>query len=247
MNDITPRSTFHPYRSKAWFPFIAGAAVLLLAILLAWGLTGEDKKPFDLRRAFIAAGLVIIDPIGLFSLWVFSVGIANWRAHVAVADDGLDIYAHRFSMWSLRRMRRAKLPWSEVVGVQLFALTNFMAPGGVQREFIVYTSAGEFVIPELMWPDAQQIAEQISGRIGKPIGDISAVRAPITGKRPGDLRGTRVMHGIGWFAQLMGWIFAVLSVIALFGGANFRSMSYMLMMSMSLVLGGASLRRFRMG
>jgi len=247
MNDSSHRTTFHPYRSKAWFAFISGAAVLLLAVMVAWALTGEDKKPFDLNRAWITTVLVIVDPIGLFSLWVLSVGVAIWRAHVIVTEDGLNIYAHRFSMWSLRRMRRAKLPWIEVMGVQPFALTNWTAPGGVQREFIVYTSAGEFVLPELMWPDAQQIATQICVHIGKPIGDLAAVTAPITGSRPRDLRGIRLMHGFGWFAQTMGWIFAALSVIALAGGANFRSMVYMVMMSMGLVLSGSSLRRFRMG
>ncbi len=242
-----PVTRFHAYRSKGWLPFISGLVTLLLAVILAWGVTGEDKKPFDLTRTIAFTMLVFIDPLGPFALWMLALGIGIWRAHVLIADDGLEIYAHRFSMWSIRKMRRSKLAWSEVRGVQPFALSNMMAPDGVQREFIVYTSAGTFNIPEMIWPDAHQIAEQISAHIGKPIGDLSAVTVPVIGKRPSDRRGARIMHGMGWFAQVMGWLFAALGVVAIFGGASLKDMSYVCMTSMMLVLSGYSLRRFRMG
>jgi hypothetical protein len=245
VNDV-PSSRFHPYRSKGWMPFVCGLVVLFLSAVFAWGITGENR-PFTSTRTITVIALVFLDPLGLFGLWLMALGIGIWRAHVVVTDEGLEIYAHRFSMWSLRKMRRAKLTWNEVAGVQPFALTNMLATDGVQREFIVYTSAGKFNIPELMWPDAQQIAAQISARIGKAVGDLSAVTEPVVGNRPSDQRGTRIMHGIGWFTQMMGWLFAALSIVALCGGLSLREMSYMLMLSMGLVVAGSSLRRFHMG
>ena len=238
---------FHPYRSKGWFPVIAGVVVFLLGALLVWGVTGEDKQPINLNRAIAMIMLMLINPLTWFGLWLIGLGVGIWRAFVAVTDEGLELYAHRFSMWSIRRRSGAKLAWSQVAGVQPFSLTNMLAPDGVQREFIVYTSAGKFILPELLWPDAREIAEQISSRIGKPMGDLSAVTEPIIGKRPADLRGARIMHGIGWFAQFMGWAFAALAIVAAFGGYNLRSTSYVVMMAMGLVLTGASLRRFHMG
>jgi hypothetical protein len=244
-NDPTP-VRFHPYRSKGWMPFVCGLVMLGMSALLAWGITGESK-PFTTTRTITVIALVFIDPLGPFGLWLMALGIGIWRAHVIVADDGLEIYAHRLSIWSVRKMRRAKLAWSEVSGVQPFALTNMLAPDGVQREYILYTSAGKFNFPEMIWPDARQIAEQISAHIGKPLGDLSAVTEPVVGKRASDRRGARIMHGIGWFAQVMGWLFAVLALFSLFGGASLKDMSYVCMMSMMLVLSGYSLRRFRMG
>ncbi|HZZ27540.1 MAG TPA: hypothetical protein VFE46_05985 [Pirellulales bacterium] len=247
MQTDTAVSRFHPYRSKGWPPVIFGLMTLILGILLAWGITGENKQPFNLARSSALAMLVFLDPLTWFSLWLMSLGIGIWRAHVAIREDGLEMYAHRFSMWSIRRMRRVRLAWNEVAGIQPFALTNMLAPGGVQEEFVLYTAAGKFILPGMLWPDAQQIATQISNHMGKAIGDLSAVQEPIVGRRPSDRRGARIMHGIGWFAQAAGWVFAAISLVAIFGGANFRSMIYMIMLSMMLVLSGSSLRRFRMG
>jgi len=94
------------------------------------------------------------------------------------------------------------------------------------------------VVAEAFWPDAGQIAAQVSNHIGKAIGDLSAVGEPITGKRPKDRRGIRIMHGIGWLAQAIGAIFAIMSLLALCGGANARLTTYMLMLSAFIVASG---------
>jgi len=220
--------------------------MLLVAIFLAWVFTGAEKQPFDLARAIAATIWVIIDPLGLVGLWFLSVGIGIWQAYVTISDDGLQIYGHQFSMWSLRRMRRTKLAWSEVAGVQPFSVTNMYAPGGRQQEYIVYTSEGKFVFPEMLWPDAQQIAEQISQNTGKAIGDLSAIAEPAVGSRPSDRRTIRLMHGIGWFALAAGLIFLPLSVLAIVGGSPVGSMAPVWMMSAILIIAGISLRHFSM-
>src|SRR6266700_2673666 len=119
---------------------------------------------------------------------------SHWPARKDSVDDGLTSLPIDSTSGGCGPCFGRTWPGIKVSGVQRFGMTNMLAPQDVQREFAMHTAAERFLLPELLWPDAEQIATLVARRIGRTVGDLSAVAAPLTGDRAVDPRGVRMMH-----------------------------------------------------
>lgn len=95
-------------------------------------------------------------------------------------------------------------------------MDNFLVQGGLDLNFILETTAGEFVVQTSLWGDqARQIAELIAARIGQPI------RCPVenpqaeTRLTAAEHRGVRLMRAFGWVCTVIAGILMALLLFAI--------------------------------
>ncbi len=239
--------TFRANRVRAWFAAICGLFVLAMAVLLAWVFSGADKEPFTLARLIAGTIFVVINPMAWLGFWIFSVAVGIWRAKVEISDDGIELRAHQFRVWGLRRMKHARLKWNEITAVETFTTTNMMAPNGVQRDYVLHTTQGRFALPNILWPGAEEIATQVAARIEKSIGDVAQAETPAGQRRPIDRVGIAIMRGLGWTSLVLGILFTGLMMLAYAQkDSHIENIGPAIAVGSILIAIGASLRKFRL-
>ncbi len=238
--------TFYPYRSRAWFVFAMAALLLAMFLLVAIGVNIKPAvepatKPMD--GIVIVLALLLGPPM----LFLFDIAIGIFRSRVILSDEGLDMTTTRFAIWAIRRVHRAKLKWNEVVGVQLWEQTNPYAPEGIQKDYIVHTSAGRYAIPNILWPQAEEIAHLIAAQIGRPFNDLPENVPRVGANRSRDRIGLSLMHLGGTIAVILGGVMLLASVLALFGGGlDFSAFAKVALASNVAIASGAVMRRWKM-
>jgi len=235
--------TYRPRRYGIWFligtaTFLLGLPTLLAMVAIA---TGDSAAG---ATAVITA--LIMGLPGLWMAWL-AYGIA--RCRITISPAALDLRAHQFAIWGIRRIRQAHLPWDQVYGVQTFRIPNFAAPDGIQIDYIIHTSAGKFAVANVAWTEAAEIAERICQRIERPLEDLAPTATQVRADRPSDRLGIRLMRALGWCSMAIGALFLALVPLMWLGNKDIepKALVAVAMMGSILLSVGASIRRFKLG
>ena len=140
-----------------------------------------------------------------------------------VEADGVELKAQLWSVWKPRAFRAARLRWDEIHQVTLCEIENFLMPGGVDENFILVTTQGEFTVSTRLWgPQARQIAQLVAQRIGQPIHVPTPApadpRQAMAQLAPDDRLGVKLTRAFGWFICILDGLFIALLSLALWAG-----------------------------
>jgi hypothetical protein len=234
---------FRPARLKVWLPAACGVFFLAIALpFAALPLVVNKSNP-----ALYFVGLVGLFMAGL-AAWMFLAARNAACALVAIGDEGLELSLQQWGLWKFGTSRREQFRWAEVQAVKLCQLENFMQPSGLEQNYIVCTPRGEFVLPSTLWAGrAREIAEAIAARIQQPIQMPSSER-PVDESllQPGDRLGLKLMRGFGWLSMILGYVAIALFVLVLGTKGEWDSSLVLgIFVSVIMVIGGKSLRRFK--
>ncbi len=222
------------------------AAILLFLELLMIGYSLTPATPDNPQGGSMGPALavgIIVVPGGLL---ILDIAIGIFRSRAILTDQGLDLTTTRFAIWKIRRVYRVKLAWDEIFGVQIWEQSNASAPDGIQRDCIVHSAQGKYVVSSMVWPQFMEFAEAVSKRIGRPIGDIQEASTLVSANRPQDRTGLAILHGCGLVSMICGIIFSLLLLVAAFGGISLKDFGIVAVLCSVMIMGGAALRRYQM-
>jgi hypothetical protein len=204
---------FRPSRWKFWAPVFAGLLIVLVAVpfLLVPILVAKSQRGW----AMLVVGIAGVTML-LLGLWLFRHAFGLWGAVVRIADDCLELKVQQWALWKHKRLRSARLSWNEIHKVRLCTIDNILVPGGLDENFILSTTQGEFVVQTKLWgAQARQVAELVADRIQQPIqlptDDASAARQ----LSPAEHRGVKLMRAFGWVCTVLACLFMGLLLITL--------------------------------
>lgn len=227
--------TFRARRFPVWLCFGLSALLLLLWSVVAVAM-----------REHLGLVLLFLVIVGLPGLLIFKMGNDVRRSRVVISDAGLDVRVARFRIWAFRPLASARLAWRDVHGVQPYEIPNFATPGGVQVDYVVHSTQGEFAVSSVQFADAQGIATLIAQRIGRAVGDLPAEVRPVGANTPSGRLGVRLMRALGWVAQAAGVVFLMVMIGAWLAGSPLppSASGGLATASGVLLMVGRSLRRF---
>jgi hypothetical protein len=204
---------FRPSRWKFWAPVLGGLWLTLIGILflvLPIVLAPDQRGWAMLLVAF--SGLCML----LLGVWLFSYAFGLYGAMVRIDGECVDLKAQQWSLWKRKTVRSAQLHWNDFHSVKLCEIDNSMLPGGVDENYILATTQGEFVVQTRVWgTQARQIAELIAQRIQQPI------QRPVDGPQaeillsPAEHRGVKLMRAFGWLYTILACVFMALLLLAM--------------------------------
>ncbi len=245
--------TFGPKTGPIIGPVVGG---LILSAFAAFFVCIPILLPTSPRAASTPVMLLMIPALtggflGLLAVWLFHQAVMVARMKMEAGPDGLRLAAglYDWHLWGWWVVREARLTWDEIRAVRLWQLPNHTAPDGVQSNYVVYTSRGDFVLSNLTWPGVAQMAGLLLERTGLPLAH-SLVDLPpelAKGARPSAAATASVLmvHGVGWAASLMGGLALVAAVLLLVAQAWGAALRLLLFGALMLGLGPA-LRRYRL-
>ena len=212
-------AVYYPQQWRGWFVLSLAAFLLILwiGIVIAVNYAPPPKNPdaTPLGAGFCVVMALILWPGIAVCGWI---GWGVLRSRVRITEDTLDMTTHRFAIWLPSSVRRVRLPWSDVFGVEIFEQTNPYAPDGVQKNYVIHTPQGRFSVSNILWPRAAEIAEAVAAKIGRNIGDVPDSVEHAVANRPGDRIGLKAMHGCGLVAMVLCGGMLLLLCVALLGG-----------------------------
>ena len=162
------QQVFRPASTKFWMPLLVGPFLLLIGIvfLLLPVLVAASGRGSVATVVVAICGMVL----SLLGLWLFSVAFRLKGAVVRIDDDGLELKAQLWVLWRPKKFRAARIRWDEIQDVKLCEIDNFIVPGGIDHNYILATTQGQFVVQTTVWGDqARRIAELVAERIRQPI------------------------------------------------------------------------------
>ncbi len=246
---IVPASSLAHLVDRGGRHFLLALTAFVVLLLLA----AQQQNARPVEGGLL--GLVIL--VGFFrgalSVWMCLLAWQLARMRVVVSVDQLELRARRYE-WFITNpfgFRHALLAWPDVRGIRRWRISNPLAPGGTQENDILYTSRGSFVLSNLHWPAATELAESISRYAGLRI-------AASTAELPADLQEAATPHrterakaiivqGLAWLAMLGGGLLLGLIGLSLFTGEPFRgSLAGAVLAAIVSLVCGESLRRFRL-
>jgi hypothetical protein len=244
MQPAGPPEVYRARRGPVWACWLTGGFLLLLAGVMAAALPGALAG--DAAGSGLAAVLIAVVVLAVPGAFIVRMGINLARIRIAVSDQGLELTANRFRIWTFRRIGSARLAWTDVRGIQAYDTPNFAAPGGTQVDYVLHTTRGLFTVPNVQFPDAARIAARLAARIGRPVGDLPPDVTPVGAARREDRRGIRLMRALGWTAQVSGALVMALFAVAWFGGGSLEASEVggIFAAGFVLLIAGGSLRRF---
>jgi hypothetical protein len=216
-NEIDPLKeprVFRPSRWKFWLPVLGGVWLvsigtlfLLIPILIA-----ADQRGW----AMLVVGLSGLCML-LVGVWLFAHAGGLYGAVVRIDGENVELKAQQWSLWKRKKLRFARLAWSDLHSVRLCTIDNFLMPGGVDENYLLATTQGEFVLQTTLWGvQARQIAELIAQRIHQPIqypADDPQAESLLS---PADRLGIKLMRGFGWVCTILACVFMALLLLAQF-------------------------------
>jgi hypothetical protein len=249
MGNSQQPQVFRPARSKFWLPLLIGLWLALIgALFLALPICVAPAQR-GLPMLVVGISGAVMALVGVWLLWIAQ-GV--WGAVVRIGNDGLELKTQQWSLWKPKRFSSARLPWNECLGVKLCEVDNFLMPGGIDENYILATTQGEFVVRTTLWgTQTRQIAELVASRIQQPI--LRPSHAPADVQRaesllsPSDRLGIKLMRAFGWVCTILGWVLMVLIFIALLAAkpGERLALGKALIFTLIVLIGARSLRRFR--
>jgi hypothetical protein len=234
--------TYRPRRYGIWFltviaTFLLAVPALFITVAIATGDTAAG-----------GAGFITGVIMGLPGLWMAWLAYRTASCRITLSPASLDLRTHRFSVWGLRPIRQAHLPWDQVYGVQTFRIPNFAAPDGVQIDYIIHTSAGKFAVANVAWNEAAEIAQRVCDQIQRPLDDLAPAATEVRTDAPSDRIGIRLMRALGWCSMAIGWLFLALVPLMWLGNRAIepKALVSVGMMGSFLIMIGRSVRNFKL-
>lgn len=240
-SDVT---TFRIKRFPSLFLYLMGGFIGLIGAIMLVAVFDPRAKS-ETRGVAIGISLVT----GLVAWAFFAWGRRLARAFVTISPEGLALRALDFKIWGFRRLKQANLRWDQVRAVQLVEIPNPYAPDGMQRDYVIHTTEGNFAIPNVLWPEAKRAAAAIAERVGLPIDDLPPDVAPIPTDEKSNRVGIITMRAFGWLSTVCGVLFALAAVLVAFGKKpdSFSTAAKVGFMASIMVSGGHYMRHFKLG
>ena len=184
--------------------------------------------------------------------WLFLLGMACKRMQIEIGTEQLHLTASLyewflFNPWGVRQVR---LRWDEIEGLRLWPIPNFLAPGGVQQNYVLYTTHGNFVLSNVVWPHPEHIAAAISERTGlaavRSVADLPPKLASAAQPSRKEKFGLLLLRRLAWTAIILGWFVVIAVVLCFLTGQEWQgSIRQAVIAALILVCGGHALLRFR--
>jgi hypothetical protein len=264
-NHLSPaapsQTVFRPWKGRIIF-LLVGASILglvglsfgLLALLLAWARFSAPHVNPSSDAILVAA---ILFPLAVFfllmSTWLFLLGIRCRRMYMEAGAEGLHLTTslYEWFLWNPWGIRKTWLRWDEIKGLRLWLVPNQMAEGEVQKNYVLYTTQGTFVLSSVVWPHPEEMAALIAERTRlstvRSLSELPAELAQAAQPTRKEKSGAMLIWGMGWVAIVLGWMLLAIVLLVVVTGQEWKGgLGPAVMAALALVIGGHQLRRFRL-
>ncbi|OAI49009.1 hypothetical protein AYO44_00990 [Planctomycetaceae bacterium SCGC AG-212-F19] len=209
----------------------------------------QSSDAFMIAAVLMALGFFF----ALMGTWLFLLAIKCRGMYMEAGTEGLHLTAslYEWFLWNPWGVRKTWLRWDEIKGLRLWPIPNKLAPGGVQKNYVLYTTQGTFVLSNAVWPHPERMVAVIAEHTGLPtarsVTELPAELAPAAQPSRKERRGVLLLRGMGWAAIILGWLVLAMVLLVVVTGQEWKgSLGVAVLASLALVIGGYRLRRFRL-